>query len=228
MAEELEKEQDTEKTKENDNESLLNTVKQTRAERNKFEKQLKELQAKYKDVDPEEYRTLKTTIETKDQDVNTQLAATKTNYEKQIAERVRERDELASKYNSLRVEIAVKDAFRKNGGRSDSGDGMSYEELMLMAVKNRVRLNDKGELEIFDAAGADTLDAKGNPYTMDTLMKELRTKGATAVCFKPENDAKGGGFSQGKGVPNGMTTREYLMKLPPVERMTEARRLGVQ
>jgi hypothetical protein len=204
-----------------------------RAKSRSLEAKLKALEDKFAGIDPASIKDLQKTAEEREQaelEAKQQYAAIiKTKEDKHSQELAAARNEsqqLQAKLERRSIEQAAIDSFIANGGkRSDGISPKEFVQMLMPAIEHQLALLD-GEVTVVDKDGNQAWNAETfKPMTIDDLMTQCRTKGATASLFDPIDKANGAGARGNSKISN--SARAELDKLSGAARLTRARELGL-
>lgn len=180
---------------------------------------LKELD-KLKDIDPDEYKKLKTQAE-KAEEERAMKAGEFENLKKQLIEaHTKEKQALEAKLATLHksLEENVLIATATQAIAAEKG----VAALLMPHVRSRTKLDDNGQAVVVDESGNVRVDAQGKPLPITALIAEMKSDVQTfGRAFEPSG-ASGSG-SQGS---NGTGTANKYEGMSPTERMTAARAAG--
>lgn len=180
---------------------------------------LKELD-KLKDIDPEEYRKLKTQAE-KAEEERAMKAGEFENLKKQLIEaHTKEKQALEAKLATLHksLEENVLIATATQAIAAEKG----VAALLMPHVRSRTKLDENGQAVVIDESGNVRVAADGKPLPITALIAEMKADVQTfGRAFEPSG-ASGSG-SQGSNA-NGTASKYEGMS--PTERMTAARAAG--
>lgn len=180
---------------------------------------LKELD-KLKDIDPDEYKKLKTQAE-KAEEERAMKAGEFENLKKQLIEaHTKEKQALEAKLATLHksLEENVLIATATQAIAAEKG----VAALLMPHVRSRTKLDENGQAVVIDESGNVRVDAQGKPLPITALIAEMKSDVQTfGRAFEPSG-ASGSG-SQGSNA-NGAANKYEGMS--PTERMTAARAAG--
>lgn len=180
---------------------------------------LKELD-KLKDIDPDEYKKLKTQAE-KAEEERAMKAGEFENLKKQLIEaHTKEKQALEAKLATLHksLEENVLIATATQAIAAEKG----VAALLMPHVRSRTKLDENGQAVVIDESGNVRVDAQGKPLPITALIAEMKSDVQTfGRAFEPSG-ASGSG-SQGSNT-NGAANKYEGMS--PTERMTAARAAG--
>lgn len=180
---------------------------------------LKELD-KLKDIDPEEYKKLKTQAE-KAEEERAMKAGEFENLKKQLIEaHTKEKQALEAKLATLHksLEENVLIATATQAIAAEKG----VAALLMPHVRSRTKLDENGQAVVIDESGNVRVAADGKPLPITALIAEMKADVQTfGRAFEPSG-ASGSG-SQGS---NASGTANKYEGMSPTERMTAARAAG--
>lgn len=175
---------------------------------------------KLKDIDPDEYRKLKTQAE-KAEEERAMKAGEFENLKKQLIEaHTKEKQALEAKLATLHksLEENVLIATATQAIAAEKG----VAALLMPHVRSRTKLDDNGQAVVIDESGNVRVDAQGKPLPITALIAEMKSDVQTfGRAFEPSG-ASGSG-SQGSNAAG--STNKYE-GMSPTERMTAARAAG--
>lgn len=180
---------------------------------------LKELD-KLKDIDPDEYKKLKTQAE-KAEEERAMKAGEFENLKKQLIEaHTKEKQALEAKLATLHksLEENVLIATATQAIAAEKG----VAALLMPHVRSRTKLDENGQAVVIDESGNVRVAADGKPLPITALIAEMKADVQTfGRAFEPSG-ASGSG-SQGS---NASGTANKYEGMSPTERMTAARAAG--
>lgn len=209
--------------------SGLKTALQSERQRaSQLEKQFKALQETFRDVDPKKYQELQQ-LQLQAEELNQREAKLKSeleaDFQKRLVSEQQKTQALQTQLLDLQKRISAEKAYQAANGRSGgSDDGTTFFDAFYATIGGQIRLNDKGQPEVIDAAGARRYSSKNGsePMGLAEFFSSLIQHPVYAHYFAPTNNGKGGGMP-----PNGANGGG---KLPPSyegmsrsERITAAR-----
>jgi hypothetical protein len=227
--------QDPADTTSND-EGARKAIERERQARKDAVRALKEYQAQFEGIDPEEIKTLRESKDKAEKSAQEQL--TKAQKQQEII--VQERDTYKNLYIGVLTENQIASAYSELGGQGVES-GVSGMQVIARFLRDEIRFepNEKGtggRIVIVDENGDERLDKKGNTVTLRARMAELKEEGAFAHYFAPNNDkANGMGMppvrGTGKRPPNANSLRQQIISdttLTPMEKIAKAQALGLE
>lgn len=225
-----------------DDEQLGDTGKKAleneRRARKELEQKLAELSQKYKDIDPEEVARMKATAEERERTeleekkrYDEVINRTKAKHESEITAERALTVKLRSQLEETKIEQAITEAFFAADGKMGGADGVGTKDfaaMLLSQVRSRIAIDDDGDVIVIDSNGDREFNPEtAKPMTVEELMNECRTKGATRILFNPIDKAQGGGaYSNVSRKARDQISAE-LAKLAPSARIARARELGL-
>ena len=189
------------------------------AKRDELLGKLKELD-KLKDIDPDEYRKLKTQAE-KTEEERAMKAGEFENLKKQLIEAHQKEKQaleakLATLHKSLEENVLIATATQAIAAEK------GVAALLMPHVRSRTKLDDNGQAVVIDESGNVRVDAQGKPLPITALIAEMKSDVQTfGRAFEPSG-ASGSG-SQGSNAAG--STNKYE-GMSPTERITAARAAG--
>jgi molecular chaperone GrpE (heat shock protein) len=216
---------------------ILATAKAVRAERDEIEKRHKQAEAKLKElegIDPQKFKELQAQIkgyEEKQLEEKQQYGQLKEVWQQERQAKDKRIQELESKLQDTSIIHSLEKAFYASGGKADSSkDGKTYFDLIAPIARQYIAVDDDGKLVVIDPRDRirKTTD-KGNFYTIEELMNDLRSDGPTATLFNPVTNPAGGGSQRSINPSRGGMTHEQIMNLPisRAEKLAKIRELKV-
>lgn len=189
------------------------------AKRDELLGKLKELD-KLKDIDPDEYKKLKTQAE-KTEEERAMKAGEFENLKKQLIEaHTKEKQALEAKLATLHksLEENVLIATATQAIAAEKG----VAALLMPHVRSRTKLDDNGQAVVVDESGNVRVDAQGKPLPITALIAEMKSDVQTfGRAFEPS-----GASGSGSQSSNGTGTANKYEGMSPTERMTAARSSG--
>jgi hypothetical protein len=209
-----------------------------RAARRDLEKQIAELTKKYSGIDPEEVARIRTEAEERERReleergrYDELINRTRTKHEQEIAAERALTIKLRNDLSETRIEQAITEAFFGADGKIGGTDGVGskdYAGMLLGQIRSRIAIDDSGDVIVVDRNGDQEFNPEtAKPMTLDELMAECRSKGATKILFNPMDKAQGGGAYSNASRKARDQISEELAKLPPSSRIAKARELGL-
>ena len=191
-----------------------------------FEKKFAQLQESFKGVDPEKYKQFET-LQQQAEEANQREAQLRQNLESEYTGQIKQEQSKAQewqqKFVALQKRTHVEKFFQATDGRMEAGeDGISFFDSIQTHADRHLRLSEKGELEVLDNNGVRRFSKKdaSKPMSAIEYMEELKTHPVLGHCFKPMNNAKGGGMQpSANSRMGGMDTSN----MSPAERLAYAR-----
>jgi hypothetical protein len=211
----------------------LKALEAERQANKQLQAKLKELEDKFAGIDPDAVSNLKKTAEEREQaelEAKQQYAAAlkakEDKYQQEIQAVKNEAQQLQSRLKERSIEQAVIDSFVANGGkRSDGISPKEFVKMLMPAISHQLDLVD-GEVVVVDREGNQAWHPETfKPMTIDDLMTQCRTRGATASLFEPIDKANGAG-AKGNSRISG-SARSELDKLSGAAKLAKARELGL-
>lgn len=214
----------------------LKALEAERATNKLLKDQIKALEDKFAGIDPDAVADLKKTAEQREQEeleAKSQYAlALKLKEEKHLAELQGAKAEVAKYQQRIErntIEQTVLDAFLGNGGHRGDGKAIgpkSFVKLLMPAIVDRLAIVE-GEVVVVDDKGEIAWNKETfKPVSIDDLMLECRTTGATASLFEPIDKAAGAG-AHSNSRRSAQAAHEELSKLSGAARLRRARQLGI-
>lgn len=171
----------------------------------KIQADMEALQAKFADVNPDEYKTLLS-----EREFNAKTIAEREAFEAKVkkdSEAVTEKHkaELTDRENKLKAaqtrllelekQAAIKEAFlNASGNHRAAEDGVSHFQMFAALQGTRFQFDDKNNLIVVDAAGEPML-TEGKPVTPIEYIRSLHTHPILGNCFIPATPPSGTGGS---------------------------------
>lgn len=177
---------------------------------------------------PEEYDKLRTNLEELAKERAQEVGSIKQTYEQQLADLKRENLQLTQAQKQQQLDNEIRVAFQEAGGRKGRDEyGASFLDMVLPIARNRIRLDDNGQIIVIDKNGVqDYSDTTGKvrPKNLVDLMLELSESPVLGAAFDPKSLASGGGFQGGGGGLRSLTW-EDLQKMTPAQQAELGRKL---
>lgn len=191
-----------------------------------LQRQLREIQDQFKDIDPTKYAQLQK-LQQQTEELNQREAKFRAEVEQEWTSKVqaeqRKTSELQTRLNDLIMRTEAEKAYQASNGRSGAGeDGLSFFDLFYGSVSRSFQLNDKGQIEVIDGTGA-RLYSKKDPTKLMSPAEYFSTLVAHPVFgnfFERQQPGRGGGMN-----PNGGNLRnaQDLSHLSRADRLTALR-----
>lgn len=177
---------------------------------------------------PEEYDKLRTNLEELAKERAQEVGTIKQTYEQQLAELKRENLQLTQAQKQQQLDNEIRAAFQEAGGRKGRDEyGASFLDMVLPIARNRIKLDDNGQIIVIDKNGVQDWDdstGKVRAKNLVDLMLELSESPVLGAAFDPKSLASGGGFQGGSG---GLRNHSWedLQKLTPAQQAELGRKL---
>ena len=153
----------------------------------------KKFASKYEDLgDPEELRTIKTEWEKKQQ----QEQLKRGEFEKTLQEIVAKKDAEILKRDSVIKEYKVNTPLLSAAAKYNAVNA----EQVKMLLNQNIRLNDSGDVEVVDSKGSVRYSDKGEPITVDDLVKEFLDTNPHFKMANPATTATKSNIADGSAV----------------------------
>ena len=163
------------------------------------EKAFKQLQEQVKGIDPAKYKELEA-LQVQSEERNQREAEMRLNLEtewtsKVQAEQKRSLDSEA-KYQNLQKFTLAEKAYQSAKGRSGGEGGLTHFDVVMGVIGNRLRLNEKNQLEVMDESGTRLFSAKDSTKVMlaTEFFETLHKHPILSPHFSANEAAKGGGM----------------------------------
>lgn len=184
-------------------ENLLKALKDERAARKQYERDLKETKAsleKFAEINPEEYHKLQ---EEAAEAARLQAQwgevrdAMETKYSGQAQDALRRAEASDLALASYKKKYALEKVFNAAGGRTDNNGGTSFFDLLAAQVGDSFRQEPDGSLTVIDAAGDPVMNKEtGLRITPEEHMASYKADPVYGTFFKGAKGAGAGiGFS---------------------------------
>jgi hypothetical protein len=180
------------------------------AKRDELLGKLKELD-KLKDIDPDEYRKLKTQAE-KTEEERAMKAGEFENLKKQLIEaHAKEKQayeaKLATLHKSLEENVLIATATQAIAAEK------GVAALLMPHVRSRTKLDDNGQAVVIDESGNVRVDAQGKPLPITALIAEMKSDVQTfGRAFEPSG-ASGAGSQSSNNNQSQQTNKSSLDKI---------------
>lgn len=185
-----------------------------KAEKTAATTELAELKAKFKDVDPEEFRTLKgkaKDFENIDKAKQDGIDAVKRDLESkftgQLSEKQQKLVNMQARHASYILNDQIKNALAK-AGVTDAGAKLLTGNL-LNAVTTKVDDDGEPEFRILDAKGNARLTDNADPYTINDLVADARKEFPQLFGSASGSGAGSGNQDKNVGVPTDENVNEW-------------------
>jgi len=175
-----------------------------------------------KDIDPDEYKRLKTEAEKNEQD-KMYKAGEFENLKKQLLDaHAKEKSDFENKIKVMQKSLEENVLIASATAAIAQEKGVPI--LLMPHVRSRTKLDDDGNPIVLDDHGNKRVNAKGEPFTIAELIKEMKSNTDTfGRAFEASNQS-GSGATNNNHNGNGI---DYS-KMNPVERITAARQAGLK
>lgn len=192
----------------------IEALRKERKRAKEYEAQLRQLQEQYKDIDLEEYKTLKEQKELAEQ----QKLIDEKRWE-ELSKRQKKENAILSEqtkkwqesYQKLQMKTELHKYYAKHGGIDEvSSDGHSSYDVMFEAIANRVKRGEDGSYTVYTHDGFEDKDEENRPKTLDKLIEEYSNDSFWGRFFAPKNGASGGGMMGSARSVNGKKTWEQF------------------
>lgn len=195
-------------------ENLLKALKDERAARKQYEREVKETKGqleKFAEINPEEYTKLQQEAaeaarlqaqwgEARD--------AIENKYSQQAQDARQEAESAAKALASYKKQYALEKVFNAAGGRTDSVDGVSFFDLMAGQLGGNFRHEADGSLTVVDPSGDPMLDKEtGKRITPEDYLASYKHHPVFGTFFKGAKGS-GAGIAYGGTDANGMAVED--------------------
>jgi hypothetical protein len=128
-------------------------------------KQRRALERKFDGVDPDHYRQLTAAEEQKQLEAKKARGEFETILKETVSKKDSAIEQLRAELQAVKVDGALLGAANKSGA-------INADQVVAL-LKNQIRLNDSGDVEITDATGQLKYTDSGDPYSVDLLVKDF-------------------------------------------------------
>jgi hypothetical protein len=189
-----------------------------------LEQQFAALRDSVKNIDPVKYKQLEALQEQAEQQQQREIQIRNTyeaEYNQRLAVEKKRASDWETQYNGLMMRTQAEKAFQAAKGRTGAGeDGTTFFEAFFTNIQPRLKLTEKGQIEVVDLSGVRLFSKKDATKLMTPteFFTDLITHPVFGTFFERQNPAKGGGMN-----PNQQATHiggEGLEHLSPAERLS--------
>jgi hypothetical protein len=192
----------------------IEALRKERKRAKDYEAQLRSLQEQYKDIDLEEYKTLKEQKELAEQQKlvdEKRWEELSKRQKKEIAILAEKEKKWQESYQKLQMKTELHKYYAKHGGIDEvSSDGHSSYDVMFEAIAKRVKRGEDGSYTVYTHDGFEDKDEENRPKTLDKLIEEYLNDPFWGRFFAPKNGASGGGMMGSARSANGKKTWEQF------------------
>ena len=145
--------------------NLLSALKKEREARKIYEKDARDKEQqleRFKDVNPAEYQKLQeeaAAAAAAQAAAMERTALLEEKYGSQAAEATKKAEFAQAELQEFRKKYALEKVFIGAGGRTDSADGVSFFDMLVIQLGNKFRLEPNGTVTVIDANGDPVLDS---------------------------------------------------------------------
>lgn len=194
--------------------NLMKALRSEREARKTYERQIKEKEqqlSKFAEINPDEYQKLQADaaraaeIESR---YGESIRAIEEKYGRQAAEAEAKAKLAESKISDFQKKYALEKVFISAGGRTDSGDGVSFFDMFAEQMSKNFRQEADGSLTVVDAQGDPILDSEtGKRITPDEYIASFKIHPVYGTFFKGVKGS-GAGLNYGGTDNNGMPVED--------------------